>query len=246
MIWEEQLKTKGVIFLTTPKMDFEMNYTAVRQKENRLLTDDIVKTLPFVKEGPHVQEWRKRVDTLNRMTPFVNQLDHKTILEIGCGNGWFSNLLVKCNNTVIGLDVGKGELEQAARCFQKDNLHFVCCTDLHLLPENEFDCIVFNASLQYFDLSPSWWEMIYKKVKKGGEIHVIDSPFYNDDEVESAKERSKTYFEQLNENQAHSYYFHHSWSALPPSHELLYQPSRWKRLFNKNASPFPWIRINVQ
>lgn len=246
MIWEEQLKTKGVIFLTTPKMDFEMNYTAVRQKENRLLTDDIVKTLPFVKEGPHVQEWRKRVDTLNRMKPFLAQLAHKTILEIGCGNGWFSNLLVKNNNTVIGLDVGKIELEQAARCFQKHNLHFVCCSDLSLLPQIEFDYIIFNASIQYFDLTETWWEMLIQKVKKGGEIHVIDSPFYNDDEVESAKERSRTYFEQLNESQAHSYYFHHSWSALPPSHELMYQPSRWKRIFNKNASPFPWIRINVQ
>lgn len=245
MIWEEQLKTNGVIYLTNPKMDFEMNYTAVRQKENRLLSDDLVKTLPFVKEGPHVQEWRKRIDTLNRMKPFLAQLAHKTILEIGCGNGWFSNLLVNNNNTVIGLDVGKIELEQAARCFQKHNLHFVCCSDLSMLPQNEFDCIIFNASIQYFDLTETWWEMLFQKVKKAGEIHIIDSPFYDDNEVQAAKIRSEKYFEQLNEKQAQLYYFHHRWSELPRKFDVLYKKRKTTRFFNKNASPFPWIRINV-
>lgn len=245
MNWKHYHKEKGVVYLTAPKLDFEHEYIAVRQKENRLLTDETVKILPFLKEGPHLQEWHKRVDTLNRIKPFLNQLDHKTILEIGCGNGWFSNLLVKGNNTVIGLDVGKDELEQAARCFQNENLNFVCCTDLNLLPKNEFDCVIFNASIQYFDLTSSWWEMIVNLVKKGGEIHVIDSPFYSETEIEAAKERSKKYFELLNEKQAHSYYFHHTWSELPSNSEILYKPQKMKRFFNKKASPFPWIRINV-
>lgn len=246
MNWRKLEKENGVIYLTAPKIEFERDYTAVRQKENRLLSDETVKVLPFLKVGTHLDEWKKRVDSLNRMKPFLTQLEHKTILEIGCGNGWFSNLLVKKNNTVIGLDVGKQELEQAARCFTNENLHFVCCTDLNLLPDLAFDCIVFNASIQYFDISESWWKMIFKKVKKGGEIHLIDSPFYDDNEVEAAKERSKKYFEQLNENQAHSYYFHHRWSELPKDFDLLYKHRKINRFLNKNASPFPWIRINVQ
>jgi ubiquinone/menaquinone biosynthesis C-methylase UbiE len=245
MNWSKQVKENGVIYLTAPKKEFERDYTAVRQKENRLLTDELVKTLPFVQYGPHVNEWKKRLDTLERLSPFIRQLDHKTILEVGCGNGWFSKMLVKKNNTVIGLDVGKQELEQAARCFPNENLHFVCCTDLNLLPDFAFDCIVFNASIQYFDTSESWWDMIFKKVKKGGEIHLIDSPFYDKKEVLAAKERSKIYFKQLNEDQAHTYYFHHTWNELPATREILYLPRKWKRLFHKHASPFPWIRINI-
>ena len=70
---------------------FEKIYIALREKENRLYTDDQVEQLPFIKSSHiHSAEWaiRKRSTArlLNHLKKSRRQL---TILEIGCGNGWF-------------------------------------------------------------------------------------------------------------------------------------------------------------
>lgn len=232
---------KGVYYLTEPKEDFEASYLAVRTLEGRVLSDDEVKELPHSRWLP--LEWKKRDWTARKFTSYLQEKQSTRLLEIGCGNGWFSNLLADSDNEVYGLDVGKLELEQAARCFEKEGLVFLCCNDWCLLPKAFFDLIVFNGSAHYFKSDTAFWNGLMSLLTPSGEIHLLDTPIYNREEVISARQRSADYFSSLGEAKAIDYYHHLSHDALPPNAEILYRPSRMLNRINSSRSPFPWIRI---
>lgn len=240
----EASEVNNVLYLTEPKQEFEEVYARVRSKEERWLSDEMVSELPMVPANhPHQKEWKKRVYSLKKILEILKKSNQSKVLEIGCGNGWFANALVKTGFSVDALDVGREELEQAARCFKDDNLKFICCDDLSLLDDSAYDIILFNASLHYFDLSQSFWSLLYSKLRNDGKIYIMDSHFYNENDVVSAKSRTENYFNQLNEPKAASYYKHLTWGKLP-KHKILYSPTKIGRLFNPNQSPFPIIQIN--
>lgn len=185
----------GVYILTAPKSDFEQVYLDVRSKEHRLPDDSFVALLPVVpKTHPHAHEWQLRKRTADRFVTYLQQHPKGSILEIGCGNGWFSHIVSNYATAVTGLDVGITELEQAARCFSLPHLKFVCCTDWSVLPEQCFDIIVFNASYQYFVHDSAFWQSLYRLLRPQGEIHILDSPFYHSDTQQEAHKRSESYF----------------------------------------------------
>jgi len=89
-------KSSGLIFLTEPKTDFGAQYLALREKESRVLSDTLVKQLPYI--GPkekHHSEWLLRQKSTERFVDYLKTNFKKKahILDIGCGNGWFSNIL---------------------------------------------------------------------------------------------------------------------------------------------------------
>lgn len=120
-------------------------------------------------------------------------------MDIGCGNGWFSNILSKIENSKVGgLDINPIELEQADRVFKKENLQFYYGDIFQIKEfEKQFDAITLNACVQYF---PNF-KLLLDKLKSfstpGGEIHIIDSPFYKNEEISNAKERTYKYFQAL-------------------------------------------------
>lgn len=240
----EKNDVNNVFYFTEPLHEFEEIYVRVRTKEERWLSDDLVRTLPIIPNGhPHEKEWKKRAHSLNKIRKILKNSGSVKILEIGCGNGWFSNKLVQSGFHVDALDVNSEELEQAARCFKNNQLRFICCNDLSILDNSAYDTILFNASLQYFDLTRSFWDLLNLKLQENGKFFIMDSPIYDEREVILAKHRSEEYFNQLNEPDAFSYYKHLTWSKLP-KHKVVYSPSKLKRLFNSNQSPFPIIQIN--
>src|SRR5882757_2465665 len=73
----------------------------------------------------------------------------------------------------------------------------------------QFDCIVFAASIQYF---PSLKKALYKTLsclKPGGEIHVLDTPFYKPENLERAKRQTLAYYTSFGYPEMADYYFHH-------------------------------------
>ena len=234
-------KKNGVYFLTPPSSDFEDAYTAIRNKEKRLLTDENVLLLPHSKINQN--EWKKRIWTLNQFEEYLTKKRFESILDIGCGNGWFTSRLSKHAETVIGLDVGVTELEQAARCFCHEKCTFICCSNWKEIPEKTFDCITFNGSAHYFDTNAEFWESLYRLLKPGGEIHLLDSPIYEAKEREFAKERSSKYFKEMGVPKAANFYKQIVWKDLPTNKKIRYRPNRFlNKLFN-HRSPFPWICI---
>ena len=162
-------RRKGVFYITEAKVLFEELYIDVRTKENRLLEDEIVVQLPRVSsDHPHHEEWKKRQATCAQFIHHLKQHPPKTALDIGCGNGWFTHQISTIATSTFGLDVGTEELEQAARCFANESTKFVCCTDWSLLPDNTFDLITFNASLQYFELNEAFASQSIAVIREAG------------------------------------------------------------------------------
>ena len=226
---------------------FEEYYVLLRSREGRLYTDDVVKNLPKVSpRDPFYQEWILRKQSSARLVDYLQNKNRPLqILEVGCGNGWLCNLLAGIPGAkVTGSDINNTELVQAARVFQKPNLEFIQAdirsgdTAFPL-----FDMIIFAASVQYFSSLPRIIRAALALLKPGGEIHILDSFFYKEDQLQAAKKRTADYYESLGLPGFTLHYFHHSTEQLAEFHPvLMYHPSRFKNLLRKQ-NPFPWYCI---
>jgi SAM-dependent methyltransferase len=226
---------------------FQENYLALRKLEGRVYSNEKVAQLPKLKRfDKHYKEWKVRGKSAERFIKYLKE-DHSqsALLEIGCGNGWFSNKCAEVIKFVVGTDVNSEELNQAISVFEKTNLTFI---ETNIFDEkdfyNTFDLIVFNASIQYFENFDQLISTIRKFLKPSGEIHIIDSPFYDENQLEAAKKRSEEYFEKMGFSEMSCYYFHHKKSDLA-NFEALYSPNQSKieKLLKGKDSPFSWYKI---
>lgn len=192
----------SIRYLSEPNGAFSDLYIRVREKENRILTDEQVAALPNVnKNHEHHAEWQLRKLSADRFVKYLEKKDCALkILDVGCGNGWFSHLMSTVSNTeVTGLDVNVPELEQASNIFKRPNLSFVYA-DLYentALQNERFNVVVFNSCFQYFEDAQAILRMAKKMLSDSGEIHIIDTPFYKQEQIESARKRTRTYYENL-------------------------------------------------
>src|SRR5687767_8926232 len=75
--------------------EFEKSYVALRQKEKRLYSNDVVQQLPEISgDDPLKPEWQLRKKSLDKLLSYLRKKSGvKKILEVGCGNGWLSRHL---------------------------------------------------------------------------------------------------------------------------------------------------------
>jgi len=172
-----------------------------------------------------------------------------SVLDLGCGNGWFSHRLSKAVGRVTAIDVNLPELKQAVKVFPSANIDF-CYADIFTtdLTGVKFQAITLNACFQYFEDSGSLIQRLKELLTDGGEIHIIDSPFYSPERVKAAIDRTETYYRNLGFPKMADHYFHHTWNVLEKwDHEVLYSPNslseKLKHKLGNANSPFPWIRI---
>lgn len=228
---------------------FEKLYIQLRKKEQRFYTDDEVRSLPRITAThPHYKEWLLRTKSCKQLIRYLDK-KRKTlnILEIGCGNGWLSAQLAKnISGHVVGMDINKEELVQAARVFGDiSNLKFIQGDLRYDKPEhNSFDIIVFAASLQYFSSLDEIIQSAFQYLKADGEIHIIDTLFYRASNVDAARQRTKDYYNSLGFPEAADYYFHHCLEDLEGfTAKILYNPASLVHKLTKNKSRFYWLRI---
>jgi len=226
-----------------PDPDFEAAYLAVREKENRLQSDEMVRQLPLVSESHvHASEWRMRAASTERVLSTLHPNTDAVILDIGCGNGWFTHhLFQKTGARVIGLDVNGMELAQAARVFQGEQLTFLMA-DLfdEKWRSGRFDFL--NSSVQYFPDFAQLLERLNFLLKEGGEIHILDSPLYKGQEIAAAKKRTEKYYGDLGFPEMAKYYYHHARTEVDfyyPEWKYWPKPKRWWSR-GPEQNPFPW------
>jgi len=240
---------KGVYHLSEIKTNFSNKYLALRKKENRILSDKEVKLLPQTSnQNSNYSEWKIRRKTVSRFINYLqNKNQHLTILDVGCGNGWFSNKMSELGNVVIGLDINLEELEQASRVFNHDNLQFVYADFFNIEPSlfyNKFDIISLNASVQYFSDFELLILTLKQFLKPTGEIHILDSPFYDVSEIDKAKKRTLIYYTKIGFPEMSNYYFHHTKENIK-DFDVLYKPKKSliNKIFGENDSPFMWLKL---
>jgi cyclopropane fatty-acyl-phospholipid synthase-like methyltransferase len=231
---------------------FEDLYFALRLKEKRVYSDIETKILPTIHpDHSHFNEWKIRENSLNKLIKYLRNKEIKTILEIGCGNGWIANQLA-CNLDVevCAVDINAKEIAQACSVFRNKKINFLQIDVFSkILPQNQFDIIILAGSIQYFpDLSRliSTSKLLLSPI---GEIHLFDSPLYAPDAIREAKSRSKNYFDKMGFPEMTANYFHHSITELN-RYNVTYRhnPSSvyhriTKALFHASRSPFPWVII---
>jgi ubiquinone/menaquinone biosynthesis C-methylase UbiE len=228
---------------------FEEQYIGLRRKENRIYTDNELATLPFVQpNNPHYKEWKIRQQSCKRLLKYMEKKQRpQKILEVGCGNGWLSHRLSSVSGAfVTGIDINAFELRQAARVFAGTaGIQFIYGSiDSPEIMNRHFDTIIFAASIQYFRSLTDTIHHSMKLLKPGGEIHLLDSHFYQPGELEPASKRTAAYYEELGFPEMAGQYFHHCINDLKPfRYHVHYRPSRLAGLLRLNNNPFPWVSI---
>ncbi|HLT81241.1 MAG TPA: class I SAM-dependent methyltransferase [Cyclobacteriaceae bacterium] len=236
----------------TAQQDFEREYTALRTTEGRLLPDAVVRTLPNVpRKHTLYREWMVRARSSRALAGYLKKAKPDRILEVGCGNGWLTNFLAsQLRADCCGIDINEIELKQAVRVFSaRERLTFVY-GDIATKAFDDFktDVIVCASVIQYFPDIRLLINLLKRLLHPGGEIHIVDSPLYRENDLAAAKARSAEHFSKLLRPEMLSYYHHHSWESLTNCrHTILHDPrslmGRIKRWWG--MSPFPWIVIQT-
>lgn len=244
----------GVYYESLPAeaLGKEEDYLMVRRAEGRFFSDTVVRGLPAGVSGPHAPEWRKRARSAARILDYFRKKTGGCVIDLGCGNGWFTNRVASLDGfEALGLDKNRQELEQAARVFEKQTLRFMH-GDIFTVPlrNSSIDYFTIGAAVQYFEHFDVLLDRLLFLLKEGGEVHIFDSPFYHEKDLDAARIRSQQYYTQLGYPGMSEHYYHHSYQALKSyCHDFLYVP-RSKSVFHKLIAakdmPFPWVRITKE
>jgi ubiquinone/menaquinone biosynthesis C-methylase UbiE len=226
----------------------EEMYIAIREKEGRTYTDKQVAQLPVIDEGHRFyKEWIIRQRSSKRLIAYLTALQKPlNILEIGCGNGWLSAQLADILNAkVTGLDPNLLEIEQARRVFKKPNLRFIKGVfDQHAFDEKvKFDVIIFAASVQYFQSLDTVIDNAFALLTKVCEVHIIDTPFYDEQQAGIAAQRCRQYYQDMSFPSMADHYYHHTLNEITKFNpRVLFNPrGLWNRIVKKDV--FYWIML---
>lgn len=229
---------------------FEEQYIHIRDKEHRIFSIDEIRRLPKVKEDhKHAAEWKIREKSIERFVRFLKQKKTTATLDIGCGTGFFANILSQYCDKVSGVEVNLIELKQAAEAFKSNKKTEWYYTDIlsrKVFQEEAFDLITFCCSFQYFPDVKEILDTCFYYLKPGGSVHIIDSPFYELEEQSKAQKATYNYYQNMGCDTLAQHYFHHTWESIKPYRpQIHYQKSKgvFSSLFAKHDSPFPWIEI---
>lgn len=203
---------------TKHHLDNEQLYIALRNAEDRIVSDELLQKLPYPDESyRHYNEWKIRAGSFERLMKYLSgKKGFLNILDIGCGNGWLSHKLYLAGHNVTAVDLNLTELEQAEKVFgNNERLHWIYADIFNdNIPGAPFDVILLAASCQYFENINTLSNLLKAKLNKNGSIHLLDSFFYKPTEVSAAKKRTEEYYRSLGFSQMADNYFHHSITAL--------------------------------
>lgn len=234
---------------------FAVKYIALRNKEERVYSDKIVQELPQIPDNhPLSKEWQVRRISMEKLLQYLTARGNcKTILELGCGNGWLSNkLAATLQAEICGMDINDVELSQASDVFSKrTNLSFLFADIFSVeMGPPIFDTIIAASCVQYFPDLRKLINRLLELLAPSGEIHIVDSPVYRTaKEISAAQKRSRDHFISMGFPEMADWYFHHNVKEISTfKHRFLTTPHSLvsivkRKLFNIHSAPFPWIVI---
>ncbi|RYZ37379.1 MAG: class I SAM-dependent methyltransferase [Sphingobacteriales bacterium] len=228
---------------------FEDDYIKIRDKEHRIFSVPEIRQLPRVKSThPHAEEWAIRARSIDRFCRMLKGKKVATAMDIGCGTGFFANILSQYCKQVVGVDVNLTELRLAAEAFAgNDRLHWYYADIINnkVFRAASFDLITFCCSFQYFADVQQVLDACFYHLRPGGSVHIIDTPFYENDEQERAQKATRHYYQNMGFDGLAAHYFHHTLDQLKPFQPIMhYKKGKLLSFFaHRHDSPFPWIEI---
>ena len=193
-------KIDNIYYLSDPDRFVEQEelYLEVRKKEGRLYSKEEIEQFPSIRKDHRMfQEWKLRTLTINRFIQYIEIKSINTALDLGCGNGWASNLISKkINCNILALDINKFELKQGAAIFSQNKYLNFIYGDIfdHIIQPNSLDIILLNAAIQYFPHIQKLIDYLLSLITPKGEIHILDTMFYTKQRYLNARQRTKKYY----------------------------------------------------
>lgn len=165
---------------------FVQEYEAVRLAEGRKAADrSFYRQLPLAASNhPAAAMWQQRAASYQL---FVDKIVKKSeskstlkILDMGAGNGWLANRMAQRGHTVGAVDLTTNDFDGLGVHTNYDHDFVPIQAEFDRLPleSDQFDLLVFNASLHYSaDYDTTLREAI-RVIKSDGQIVVLDTPVY--------------------------------------------------------------------
>jgi len=102
-----------------------------------------------------------------------------SVLELGCGTGYFTKELVNTNANITAIDISPELLESAKSKIKSDKINFVLGNACSVpFEDSTFDVILGSSVLHHLDLDSAIKE-IYRILKKGGSIQFTEPNMLN-------------------------------------------------------------------
>jgi SAM-dependent methyltransferase len=247
----------GVYYLSKrdSSEEFEELYLKLRTAEGRIYDDEMVRVLPKVsKHHRHYTEWKIRNGSSAKLIKYLLGLKRNlNILELGCGNGWLSNMLSEISgSSVIGIDINEHELKQAARVFGKrENLVFVYADIFNSdLKDIGFDIIILAGVMMYFEDAVKLIQVLKGLLYDNGEIHLIDNALYDENTIIDAKKNTLKHYDELGLPEMSRIINHHLISEFDKFNPVvLHNPKTTANKIKRKIpgsfeSPFVWMKIS--
>ncbi|MBI2613550.1 MAG: methyltransferase domain-containing protein [Candidatus Levybacteria bacterium] len=99
----------------------------------------------------------------------------KSVLDLGCSDGYGSFLIAKISKETVALDIDKKTIEDARKKYSMANLKFVLGNALSLKWKNKFDIVVSFQVIEHIEDVNLYLHQIKKVLKKGG-IFILSTP----------------------------------------------------------------------
>lgn len=127
----------------------------------------------------NIMKWHKTVLSL-----LDSDLSGKKMLEVGCGNGDFSNYLsIERNADILGLDFSKESIaiaNEKKKKFNASGSDFMVGDAQNInLPDNSYDIIVSCECLEHIPEPQKMVSEIYRLLKPGGLVVLTTENYFN-------------------------------------------------------------------
>lgn len=121
-----------------------------------------------------------------RTYEFASKLcENKNVLEVGCGEGWGSNLIAGFAKKVTAIDIDNQAISYAKKKFNRNNLFFRKLNIYNLKKINhKFDIVVSFQVIEHLKDIDSYLSNIKEKLTKNG-ILIISTPNKSSNHVKS-------------------------------------------------------------
>lgn len=220
------------------------------KKDNRIWADE--EAIEFPKTffyNLHREEWAIKAEMASAVR---NYLYHEaksvySVLEVGCGCGWFSNILSNfTKGSILGIDQDASQIEQATRLFSKENLAFRRGDFLQTrLRKSSFDYIIIIDSHQW--LGPI--EQIISRAKSlltpGGELHILSSSLPSNRTIQKRKDAFSQYCaDKLMDSVPQHLHWSSKEDFFAHGFEELNSPSLINRLLGRQKTG-TWMRLHA-
>jgi len=126
---------------------------------------------------------------------FLGNVKGKNILDLACGQGYFSELLEKKGAKVVGVDYSRDMIKIAKGRGLKADFRVRSSSDMKFIKKETFDCIVCNFGLHDIRDLKGTMEECSRVIKKGGKfVWVIPHPVFY---FGKRNKRDGKYFEEV-------------------------------------------------